>query len=393
MRFPKVSSAVFWLYFLLFCISLRTSFFLQFNEYLLIGLLTVLLYFFSLSKSSLQNYDTTSILTFIILLIAAFLGQRSNINGYVGIFIIVLPVMVVLMMKRECKMALLQRFNKVLAILVAISLLAFILHLCGLSLPYTLYSWKSYHFRDYFFFMIIPGVFYAFERFQFVFTEPGYFGCLMVFMIFLNKYDFKKWEAWSYFIALVFTYSLAGYIFFFLGLIPYVLHNSKSKIKYLLISVILLGSFLYLNSSSEDNVISQMFSYRLQFENGHLTEYNRTSDGFEFWYRNYFVNSNKWLFGANAEFEQMFAGTDEVIGVDLRTYIARYGIVPLFLYFLSMFYFYTKYKSRFGIWYFLLFALFYYRGYTVMYYIGFPILYYLGVVMLKIEMETGKRVL
>lgn len=391
-QFPQIPANVFWVFMLLFLASLRTSFFLQINEYLLIGLFSVILYFAIHAKSVHQSSDTTSSTTFILLLIAAFLGQRSNLNGYIGIFIMILPVLLVLSLKREYKASLLQCFNKVLAVLVAISLLVFILHLAGVPIPYRAYEWKSYSFNDYFFFMIIPSLFYALERFQFVFTEPGYFGCLMVFMIFLNKYDFKKWEVWVYFLALIFTYSLAGYIFFFFGLAPFVFHNSQSKFKYLFILVLLLGGFIYLNGSSEENFVTQMFSYRIRFENGSLSDYNRTTESFELWFSNSFINSGQWLFGANDEFERIFAG-DDLVGVDLRTYIARYGIVPLFFYFGSMYYYFRNNKSKFGIWYSLIFAFFYYRGYTVLYYIGFPILYYMGIQMLKIEEETGERVL
>ena len=157
--------------------------------------------------------------------------------------------------------------------------------------------------------------------------------------------------------------------------------------------VLLLGGFFYLNGSSEDNFVTQMFSYRLKYEDGRLAGYNRTSEAFENWFKDSFVKSGKWLFGANDEVEQLYSGTDEMVGVDLRTYIARYGVVPLFFYFGSMLVFYRKNRSKLGLWYFLLFAMFYYRGYTVMYYIGFPMIYYLGTQMLKIEHETGNRIL
>lgn len=393
LRFPSAPIVAFWLFVLLFLVSVRTSFFLELNEYFLIGLISVFLYFVCYTKSILQQNNQINRTTFFLLLLAALFGQRGNLNSYIGICIIILPVLILLIVKDDYKMALLQRFNKVIAALVTISLLAFILHILGVSLPYRSYKWKSYSFDDFTVFLTIPSDFYALTRFQFVFTEPGYFGCFMVFMIFLNKYDFKKWEVWSFFFALIFTYSLAGYILFFLGLAPFVLYNSKSKFKYLFILVLLLVGFLYLDSSSEDNFVTKMFSYRLQLEDGKLTGYNRTSDTFDYWFENSFIDSGKWLFGNNEELERIFPETDKMVGVDLRANIARYGIVQLFFYFGSMIFFYRKNKSKFGLWYFLLFALFYYRGYTVMYYIGFPILYYLGIQMLKIESVTERRVL
>lgn len=391
-QFTAYPTTSFIAFFLVFLVSLRTSFFLQINEYLLIGVLSLCFYLASQSKRLLNHNTSVNTATFFMLLLAAYSGQRSNLNGYFGIFILIIPVLFILLLQNDFKMSLLQKLNKVVAVMVAISLTAFVLHLFGVPLPYEAYEWKSYLFHDYHLFIITPNLFYALERFQFVFTEPGYFGCLMVFFIFLNKYDYKKWEVWMFFFALVFTYSLAGYIFFFLGLTPFVLYNTKSKFKYLFILVLLLGGFIYLNGSSSENFVTQMFSYRLQFENGSLSNYNRTTDSFEDWFNNSFVTSGKWLFGSNAEFERMFTG-DDLVGVDLRVYIARYGIVPLLFYFGGMIYYYMKNKSKNGLWFFIVFALFYYRGYTVLYYIGFPILYYLGIRMLSYEQEIGKRVL
>lgn len=324
--------------------------------------------------------------------LAAILAQRGNINAYIECVFIIAPFLLFLFLKDVYKLDFIIRFNNLLATLVCVSLAFFILHLIGLPLPHYSISWKSYIFDNYYFFMIIPSTYYALERFQFIFTEPGYFACLMVFMIILNKYDFKKWQVNIYLVALIFTYSLAGYLFFVLGLLPFIFYKSKNKGLYLFILFILLGGFLILLNSESDNFVTSMFSSRLQFGEDRFSYYNRTSDHFEYWFQNFFIPSGDWLFGENEAINQIFSG-EGLVGVDLRVYFARYGIFPIIFYFGSMLYYYSKKHSLFGLWYALIFIIFYFRGYTVMYYMGFPMLYIIGLLVFEYEQDTKQRLL
>lgn len=66
-----------------------------------------------------------------------------------------------------------------------------------------------------------------FPRFYSIFEEPGALGVLLTFVILANKYNFKDKRILVLLGGLIFTYSLAGYITFFVGLFLYKIKNFK----------------------------------------------------------------------------------------------------------------------------------------------------------------------
>lgn len=363
--------------------TLKVSFLLNINQYLLALIVSVLLFCTYVTNKKMYKYDAVTISMFALFLASAIFSTRGNLNSYIGIILLIIPFFFICSLKSEYKLLLIKCLDKVLSITITFSLIAWCIYLLGFPLPHHFYSWGSYDFDDYYFFIKIQDIisYYSFPRFQYVFTEPGYFGCLCVIMIYLHEYDFKKWQTIIYVAALVLTFSLAGYILFFVGFIPFFLIKKKGKLKYALTFVVLCFLFYYLVMVNKDNVFASMFAYRLQFEDGAMVEYNRTSFDFENWWNSYYLMEGNLFFGNDTMLTNMFH--DELVGVDLRVFVARYGIVALILYLWSMIYYYSRNKSRLGFFYLLIFLIFYYRGYTVMFYMGFPMLYVLGISLLK----------
>lgn len=364
--------------------TFKLSFFLDVNDYLISGILSFGLMLFYITNQSFFCLDKNSCKVVALFFIGTILGTRGNLNAYIGITLLIIPFFFLVFLKKRYKEIILRTFDKVFSIILLISLLAWCLHLIKVPLPHFSFQWKSYFFDNYYLFIRIADVisFYAFPRFQFIFTEPGYFACLCVFMIYLRGYNFKQWQTIVYLIALILTFSLSGYILFFLGLIPFFITKKQGKSKYIVIFSILIIAFFFLVMQEQDNVFSSMFAYRLKFENGTMSGYNRTTGGFEHWWTSYFLQDGNIWWGNNEIIERKFAGED-MIGVDLRVYIARFGIIPLIFYFGSMFTYYRANKTHLGFFFFILFAIFYYRGYTVMYYMGFPMLYIMGIQLLN----------
>lgn len=357
--------------------TFKISFLLNINEYVVSGILTFTLLIFAINCPRYFQTDNQNAIFIFLFYFGALLATRGNLNSYIGITLLVIPFVFFVLLKDDYKLDVLNSFDTLLSITIAISLCAWILFLVGVQLPHNQFDWKSYSFDNYYLFLKLRDIFYAFPRFQYIFTEPGYFGCLCVIMIFLRKYNFKSWKSIVYFVALIMTFSLAGYALFFFGLIAFIFQQKTKKFKYVLVFIILVFTFYYLVSNN-DNVMSSMFAYRLNFEDGSLSGYNPTSDSFDAWWDSYFLSHGNWLWGNNDIIERVLAD-DELIGVDLRAFTARFGLVPLIFYFGSMLYYYKKKKSKLGFFYFLLFVLFYYRGYTVMFYMGFPILFVAGI--------------
>lgn len=364
--------------------TFKISFLLNVNDYILAGLASLMLFAFFASNKSIVRNDNTGNLMMSLFYIGVILATRGNFNSYIGITLLVIPFFFIAKLKLSYMAYVLYVFDKILSITVAISLIVWCVYLVGVPLPHYDFEWGSYLFENYYAFLKINDIFsyYAFPRFQYVFTEPGYFGCLCVFMIYLRKYQLKEWQTLVYFISLILTFSLAGYILFFIGLLPNVLKKSKSRNRYIIIFIILVSLFFYLIGSGQDNVFASMFAYRLNFDGGEMSGYNRTSLDFENWWNSYFLSKGNWFWGNNNELIRAL-GDDGLIGVDLRAFIARFGVIPLTFYFSSMIILYLHNKSKDGFFFLLLFCIFYYRGYTVMFYMGFPILYVLGIYVLN----------
>lgn len=367
--------------------TFKLSFLLDFNEYIISAILSLGLFLLYSCRPNLFQGNIVNSKTILLFIIGALLGTRGNFNSYIGILLLIIPLVFVIFLKPCYKKTILYYFDKFFSITISVSLAAWTLYLVGIPLPHYSFDWNFYSFENYYFFLKIQDAisFYAFPRFQFVFIEPGYFGCLCVILIYIRQYNFRQWQTILYVVALVLSYSLAGYLLFFFGMIPFMLKRGTSKMKYVGIFSIFALLFVYLVFQTGDNVFSSMFEYRLQFEGGSMSHYNRTSDVFENWWRSFFLHEGDFLWGNNDIIKNKFG--DVLVGVDLRVYIARFGVLPLIFYFGSMFVYYKAYKSIFSFFYLLLFVIFYYRGYTVMFYMGFPMLYVLGTSGLKERKE------
>lgn len=376
-KFPRMGLSLF---VFTFFFTMKISFLLNINEYFILGLLVIFLSIFSLSRPNYFSISYKTKISMFLFYIGALLYIRGNLNAYIEITLLVIPFILFVALKDVFKFQILQSFDKLLSITVALSLFAWILFLLGVPLPHYDFDWNSYNFDNYYFFLKQRDIisFYSFPRFQYVFTEPGYFACLCSFMMYLRRYSFKDWQTIVYLIAVVMTYSLAGYVFLFLGLFVYMMQQKTGRIKYALFFISLILLFLVLLTSDNENVISSMFAYRLEYSGNSFSGNNRTSESFNVWWNTYFVHYGDWFWGENDLVNNYFAG-DNLVGVDLRAFTARYGVIPLLFYFGSMIYYYFSKPSRLGLFFLLLFLLFYYRGYTVMFYMGFPMLYVTGI--------------
>ena len=80
-------------------------------------------------------------------------------------------------------------------------------------------------------------------RFYSMFDEPGVVGTLGTFLLFANRYDFRKWYNIVMILSCLLTFSLAGYILTFIGLIYFMVTHRKSfKMAFPLIAItIVLG--------------------------------------------------------------------------------------------------------------------------------------------------------
>lgn len=323
----------------------------------------------------------SGIKTMFLCLLACFTFTRGNTNAYIGAFMSILPFLVFCAFPKEIRINFLVVFNKILAVIVAISTFFWILHLLGVPLYHTLLTFgENYAYDNYFFFLdFISSISYLdfFPRFYGIFVEPSIIGMLSALMLFLDGFRLRRWYNIVYLISLILTFSLAGFVLFAVALIPYVIYNSEgrkgSRISYLLIAVTILGVGYYaLYKADQSSVIYQMLGQRLEWneDRGTISGYDRSGEAIDDFLANRFWKEGKafWGYGPDLQYD----------GVDIKIFVAKYGIISLMMYIIFLFYSYWSRKSRFGLWWFFLFFMAFYRGYSIMFWPGFMMLYLMG---------------
>ena len=219
--------------------------------------------------------------------------------------------------------------NKALCVLFVPGLIIHVVFLLGASFPSVPIQYKdnlNYIFFNYFV-DVVPVVNEGTYRFQSVFLEPGYLGTLLAFMLYANRYDFKKWPVRIMVIALLFSFSLAGYITTVFGYLMCSYSQGKNSRRYIsfvaLLLVLYYGSQLY---NDGDNTINNLIVERLQLDDevgiaGNNRFAENTRNNFE-----YYMESGGLLFGVEGLEESDYAGAGYM------RYFLAYGIISAVLF-------------------------------------------------------------
>lgn len=347
----------------------------------LIAGLTVLSYLLS---DDLFGYINRTGSILVLFLLAAFTGTRGNFNAYLGTFIHSLPFLLLLSAKDFFKSALFDVFNKVFWWIIAISLSFWILVLIGIPLPHVYWRGDSYAFENYYFFLkSVNYDFGLFPRFCSIFLEPGYVACFISFFLFIKKYDFRDWHNIVYLVALILTFSVAGWLLFAVGLIPYLNQRGRVKWAYIVFVFIAIAAYFYF-IRNEDSAVGMLIGERVRFEDGSMVGYNRANMELEDYWNNSFWNSDKVMWGLGEQYKTNF---DFGASVDLRAYIIRYGIIATILYVLFLLSCLIRYRSRLGVWFFIIVLAFVYRGYSIMFWEATLCLYLIGLTSLYVDTQ------
>lgn len=167
-------------------------------------------------------------------------------------------------------------------------------------------------------------------RFQSVFLEPGYLGTLMAFMLYANKYEFNRWYTKVYLVALLFSFSLAGYVISAVGYIIYMKSQGNSIMRFLPIALILCVIFYGAQFYNDGhNSVNELIVQRLQYDqergiagNNRFTE--NTQNTFEY----YMSKGELWIGKANT-LEQT-----DIAGAGYMRFFITNGILSALFYFL-----------------------------------------------------------
>ena len=299
------------------------------NVYLSLGALGITA-FVGFQTKIFQRTKSSIIVSILFLCLYLWLSKYSNIYGTLELIIQWLILCYIVSLKYEYKIQLIDFITKWFAILMSISLGAYILFLSGVSFPGTIVEYQQY-FMDNHYFFLQKELF----RFQSVFLEPGHMTMGLAPLLFINKYNLKNRYVLILFIAQMLSLSLAGYMMMMIGysvLFLFDKQSKKSKLISVLLSVILICSVaIFMQNSFENNVFDDLIFRRMEFDNGHFVGDNRSSVYLDRQFEDV-VSSSDILTGRYFNSEMSEKGV-----AGYKKFIVQFGLIGCVLLILSFF--------------------------------------------------------
>lgn len=207
----------------------------------------------------------------------------------------------------------------------------------------------------------------SFPRFCGPFLEPGQLATFLAFLLYVLKFDFSKKSRYVLLTALLFSFSLAGYMLALIG----VMMQKSNSIKKIVPLTIFFG-FVYIvgiNYNNGDNLLNKYILVRLEYdEEKGITGNDRSSAIADDIYENYVLKNTEYLlFGWDRYRGDAIGGSGYIL------YIINYGIFSLI--FLILFYLFTssgaKNKKEMTMFFILIILSFLQRATPLIFYIPF----------------------
>lgn len=346
-----------------------------------------------------RPYLTSLVFCFLLWCYLYFFHATSAQSIPITFLIKFLPLYIVITFSDKEKILYIKYVTVLFSCILIFSLLLFILWHIGIPLPNSLlkHPVNPFYgvFSNYYGFVIISDYGF-FTRFQSVFTEPGHLGMFASILLYINRYDFRKFHVWVMFIALVWSFSLAAYILFVVGLLLFLGLNERKKMKlifFIAISGIVMWKVsVFIYDKYPNSMLSQLIFSRLEFdEKTGIIGNNRNEIHFLRYYENMQSHLNQeYVLGIGVNrYSDMFLGT---ANSSYKVFIMQYGligIVVLLLFFLSLLY---NSPSKLGLGLFFLYVIsFIQRPYALWEIESF--LFISSMVLFKISVNNNVKVL
>lgn len=167
-------------------------------------------------------------------------------------------------------------------------------------------------------------------RFFSFYDEPGVIGNIMMVLLYIQKFNLKKWYNIVFLISGILSFSLAFYI----AVATYYILFGNTKLKIAFVLVVVLASFYFYNN---DLVYDLVFG-RFEFENGSMSGYNREIHSDEEWFNNTPIK-DYFFWGYQPKEKVPYAAS-------WKWAFALYGIIPSLLFLFSIYWSRAKQLSN-----------------------------------------------
>ena len=294
------------------------------------------LFFAITNNKKIFNLNSSNLLPILPLLIIRFYVVRDqNENAFIAASLQTIIIGMIILLKDSIKVDLFQFFTKAFAIILSISVFAWILYLIGISWPHfeVEFGDEQYEFSNYYFFLynraddIMP-----FPRFSSLFLEPGQLGMITSFLLCANRFDLKRKEVLAIFIGTIFTFSLAAYMLLAISSFVYLISYSKNRILNITVwSIFLIWFYSFFSTYNNGvNVINDLIFSRFGSGNDDIIQNNRFSENMDYYFTS-FINSGEVVTGiGSVKYEKLFLGAN----AGYKVFLIQYGIVGTLLIFI-----------------------------------------------------------
>ena len=233
-----------------------------------------------------------------------------------------------------------------------ISLIAFTINVFIYQLPHVtlIHPNGTYHsFTNYFFFVNQYELGFL-TRFSGILAEPGHMGMVCAILLYINGYKLKNWQNVIMTIALIWSFSLAGYVLYFVGLLIHYLVTTKHLRKVLTSltvgSILTITTTIIINTYYPESIISSLILSRLEFDSkGGIKGNNRNTSSFDNMYNNFLDSSESYFGIPPEEATRLLSGTPNS---SYKVFIMQNGILGFICLWLFVIGFGFTYPSKLG---------------------------------------------
>ena len=313
----------------------------------------VICFFYFYSKHAIKVTQRTLIASALFLLSSMYIVHGGSIPGYISKAMLVSLAVVLLNVKVDWRVDLWQHISKWYSVLVALSILTWLLHLV-IPLPHvtTVADMNDVpiHFHNYFFFRETMFNEYFLDyrmRFQGMFLEPGHMGTITAFFLISNRFNFKNKGNIVFLFGALLTLSASAYLLVALGYMSYMITEGKGSKGFWAILGLAIVVLFFLVYNHGDNVINELIFGKLTREEGALE--SRVSLEVLMLFENMWSTGVDLWFGKGAFLEL------ETPGSGFYLFFVYCGIVGTVLLLLAYYSIYFCCRSKYGFFMFLLY--------------------------------------
>lgn len=258
--------------------------------------------------------------------------NAATFNSFLFILFSIIPLIILLCDNKHCPEHL-EFITKALAVILVPGIFLYGIVVSGHFLPGIPVQYGdlsenfSYLFLNHIF--LLTNVYWEGEtsRFYSVFLEPGYLGSLLAFILYANRYDFKKKYNLIVLLALVATFSLAGYITSLIGYLLQRKHIFRTLMKSAIPVAMISGALILfaVNYNNGDNYINVLLVDRLMpSDDGGIKGNTRKSDKLDLQLESTIRRGEIWFGSHNL-------ADDDVSNAGYKRYLITNGLVPTLL--------------------------------------------------------------